>query len=422
LSSFSCDRSRNATVGRKGPDGTSRPSHEFRRYRHGGLPYKSGWLSIRESGKVLKISVDRFVELAGPHLVSSASPNTDICGKRFQIFGATLTTDAVSSNWRINIRTVHGERLALLAESREDFEEWLCELTRASSRHINTDYEFLQLVGSAIFGRIAVARDMVTSNPVTVRMTRKNNLDYRFVAQARREAMNLLLFPPHPAIATVLDFYETPSHNYCVTELVSPGSSLRELVMGKRPLSERDASYIMQSLLQALSHIHTSKIIHRACSPDSVHVVSTEQAERGIKLTSFEFALSPSDGLRDILFMTDVVTHQGLQCPLESSIAPFLAPEVVNRELGNHVQDSWSAGIIMHYILVAATPFDGPGKTPEMALQTISQARGMPKFHGVMWNGISPDAQDLCAKLLHADPRRRLSPSQALRHPWFRFN
>jgi Protein kinase domain len=422
LSSFSCDRSRDATVGRKCNDRAPRPSWEFRRYRHGGLPYKSGWLSIRESGNVLKKSVDRFVELAGPYLVSSASPNTDICGKRFQIYGAMLTSDAVTSACRINIRTVHGERLTLLAESRDDFDEWLRELTLATSRHINTDYEFMQFLGSTIFGRAAVARDVKAGSAVTVRMTRKDHVEDRFIAQARREAMNLLLFAPHPAIASVLDFYETPSHNYCVTEFVAPGSSIRDVVMGRRPLSERDASYIMQSLLQALSHIHAAKIIHRACSPDSVHMVSTEQAERGIKLTSFEFALSPCDGPRDILPMMDVVTHQGLSGPLTNNLAPFLAPEVASGRLGNHLQDSWSAGIIMHYMLVARTPFDGSGKTPEMALQTIKVARGMPRFLGVMWDGISADARDLCAKLLHADPRRRLSPTQALRHPWFRFN
>jgi calcium-dependent protein kinase len=120
--------------------------------------------------------------------------------------------------------------------------------------------------------------------------------------------------------------------------------------------------------------------------------------------------------------MMDVVTHQGLSGPLTNNLAPFLAPEVASGRLGNHLQDSWSAGIIMHYMLVARTPFDGSGKTPEMALQTIKVARGMPRFLGVMWDGISADARDLCAKLLHADPRRRLSPTQALRHPWFRFN
>jgi serine/threonine protein kinase len=36
-----------------------------------------------------------------------------------------------------------------------------------------------------------------------------------------------------------------------------------------------------------------------------------------------------------------------------------------------------------------------------------------------IWQGVSPEAKDLIAKMLEPDPRLRIELEDALNHPWF---
>lgn len=40
-------------------------------------------------------------------------------------------------------------------------------------------------------------------------------------------------------------------------------------------------------------------------------------------------------------------------------------------------------------------------------------------MEGFAWEKVSPLAKDLIKKLLVKDPKKRMSPKQALKHPWF---
>lgn len=420
LASFSYDRSRDAS--------NPRPSHtellqSNRHLEHGGIPYKAGFLQLRMAGNgILKKNIDRYVELAGPCIMVSASPNTAIEGSSHQIYGGNVTSEPVPGSHRIIIKTAAGERLSFMAETREDHLLWMKELKRASTRHINHDYKFDRIMGRTPLGSVALARDHVSGTMASVRITSKKSNPDELIALARREAMNLVSCPPLPTIASLLDIYETPTSIYCVTECVPAGTSIREIVRGRRPMSERDTSFVIQSLLQTLVALHDCKIVHRGCSADSVHLESPERPERGVKLTSFEFALGELDSPSDVASPIDLLRYEGKDSAIDKSLAAFVAPEVVKGNTRSYAQDSWSTGILMHYCLVAATPFDGAGRSTSDAINVLRSACGMPSFSGCMWDGISNDARDLCAKLLHADPRRRLTPETALSHAWFRWN
>lgn len=420
LASFSYDRSRDAS--------NPRPSQtEFlqshRQLEHGGIPYKAGFLQLRVSGNgVFKKTIDRYVELAGPLIMVSASPNTAIEGSSHQVYGGTVSVEPVPGSHRINIKTAAGERLSFTAENREDHLAWVKELTRAATRHINHDYVCDRIMSRTPLSSVALARDQVSGAMASVRITSKGEMPDELVALSRREAMNLLSCPPLPTVASVLDIYETPTSIYCVTEFVPAGSSIREIVGGRRPMSERDTAFVIQSLLQTLVALHDCRIVHRGCTADSVHLENPERPERGIKLTSFELALGELDSPEDVAGPMEVMNFVGKGTPVEKSFAAFIAPEVVRGDARSSAQDAWSAGILMHYCLVAATPFDGAGRSASDAFEVLQTACGMPTFSGCMWDGVSKDARDLCANLLHADPRKRLSPEAALSHRWFQWN
>lgn len=396
--------------------------------RHGELPYKAGWISLQTKGGVRKRAVERHAVLAGPTITLAASPNTAIMGTSLQLHGAEVRKDKIPGTLRIHIvaKNVHApedaEAITVIAENRDDFNSWFRELTRAAERHINHDYEFESIIGATLFGTLARGRDILSSEPASIFITQKSKLPNELLTLARREAMILILCPILPSIPTIYDLYETPTSIYCVTEPLPTDSSIRDIVRGKTPLSERDTAGIMYSLLTTLAALLDAKIVHRGVNLDSVLLVDKTEAEKGVKLTSFQFALESLDSKIDSYSPLDAIKHFGIDAPVENSIAPFVAPEVARGTLDSVKQDSWAVGVLMHYCLAAATPFDGPDQTARRALKVIQSACGMPAFRGVMWDGISKDARDLCARLLHADPNERLSPQQALGHRWFRWN
>lgn len=391
-------------------------------FLHGEVPYKAGWLALQTKGGVFKKTVERYAELAGPNLSLSASPNTAILGSTYEIYGAAIVGDKVPGSFRVNVKLLGGDVLTLTAETKEDYQAWLKTLERSATRHINHDYWCDEIVGLTPFGSITTARGIRSRKDASVRITRKTDMPEELLSLARRETMNLLSCPQRSSIPRILDSYETPSTIYCVTEKVPVQNSIRNIVQGRRPLSERDTSFVMFSLLQTLADLNERRIAHRGCTVDAVQLVSPELPERGIMLTSFEFAVGELDSPADCYSILDAILHRGMDEEMDTSMAPFVAPEAIKGDRGNLNQDSWAAGVIMHYCLVAATPFDGPGQTSADALRRIRQACGTPVFRGVMWDGISRDAKDLCAKLLHADPRRRITPRKALGHRWFRWN
>ena len=113
--------------------------------------------------------------------------------------------------------------------------------------------------------------------------------------------------------------------------------------------------------------------------------------------------------------------HRQLQLYQHTMRHPaYVAPEVLvnqqNRRY-NRAVDMWSVGVLLYVCLCGFPPFSEELGPPSMRQQII-EARYA--FFSPYWDDIADDALDLISRLLVADPNRRLSVEQALRHPWLR--
>jgi hypothetical protein len=90
----------------------------------------------------------------------------------------------------------------------------------------------------------------------------------------------------------------------------------------------------------------------------------------------------------------------------------YLAPEVEmtreNATGGYGVEvDCWSLGATLYVMLCARFPeFDRMSGKPRV------------RVSGPLWEGVSELAKDVVRRLMDPDPRRRLTASEALEHPW----
>jgi serine/threonine protein kinase len=78
--------------------------------------------------------------------------------------------------------------------------------------------------------------------------------------------------------------------------------------------------------------------------------------------------------------------------------------------------DSWSIGVVLFACLVGEMPFYADkGRLPILFQMLTSY------LDSRFWQsgGISEEAKDLILSLLHPNPRKRLLPKDALKHPWF---
>ncbi|NXG44706.1 MYLK protein, partial [Psilopogon haemacephalus] len=92
----------------------------------------------------------------------------------------------------------------------------------------------------------------------------------------------------------------------------------------------------------------------------------------------------------------------------------FMAPEVVAFEPVDFSTDMWSVGVICYILLSGESPFQGDSDLE--TLSNITAARL--DFEEETFSEISQQAKDFISQLLQKDPRRRLSSSEALLHPW----
>lgn len=87
----------------------------------------------------------------------------------------------------------------------------------------------------------------------------------------------------------------------------------------------------------------------------------------------------------------------------------YVAPEVL---LGNYSEkvDIWSAGVLLHALLVGVLPFQGD------SLKEVFEAIKNVKldFHSGKWESVSKPARDLLARMLTRDVSSRITADEVL--------
>jgi serine/threonine protein kinase len=85
--------------------------------------------------------------------------------------------------------------------------------------------------------------------------------------------------------------------------------------------------------------------------------------------------------------------------------------------------DMWALGIILHIMLVGCHPFDTTGDVSETKIAKLVAANSTPatlQEDSPLTEHLSESAVDLIKRLLEWDPKKRITASEMLEHPWVR--
>jgi hypothetical protein len=263
-------------------------------------------------------------------------------------------------------------------------------------------------IGSGAFSVVRRAVDPVTRDDVACKVLRLG--DERSVrasdgSSTREEAsheINMLRrLGRHPSVPHLLDAYETTDGNvHIITDMLRGGELLAAL-HERGSLPEEDARRIFVRLMGAIKHIHARGVVHRDVKLENL-VIDDPDDITSVKLIDFGLA---ADSFSDPMNRACGT----LQC---------VAPEVIGAGIGGKRYcpkcDVWGAGVVLFQILSGYPPFEG------RCVQDVTRliCKGKPNFNDPMWDIVSDSAVHLVKCLLEVNPRARLSPDQALRHPW----
>ncbi|XP_037337097.2 calcium/calmodulin-dependent protein kinase IGb isoform X1 [Pungitius pungitius] len=265
-------------------------------------------------------------------------------------------------------------------------------LWKKVTENIEEVFDCMQELGSGAFSEVYMVKEKKTGKLFAMKCVKKKqkrdlNLE---------NEINVLRRIKHDNVVGMEDLYESQTHYYLIMQLVA-GGELFDRILDRGVYSEKDASSVIQQVLQAVSYLHENGIVHRDLKPENILYYS--QAENS-KIMISDFGLSK---MVDNDIMSTACGTPG-----------YVAPEVLAQKPYSKAVDCWSIGVITYILLCGYPPFYEESET--RLFSKIMKAQY--EFDSPFWDEISESAKDFIRNMMQKNPSMRLSTDAALRHPW----
>jgi len=202
----------------------------------------------------------------------------------------------------------------------------------------------------------------------------------------------------HPNIVRLHDSIQEENFHYLVFDLVT-GGELFEDIVAREFYSEADASHCIQQILESVHHCHSNGVVHRDLKPENLLLASKAKGA-AVKLADFGLAIEVQ-GEQQAWF--------GF-----AGTPGYLSPEVLKKEPYGKPVDIWACGVILYILLVGYPPF-----WDEDQHRLYAQIKaGAYDYPSPEWDTVTPEAKNLINQMLTVIPSKRITASEALKHPW----
>uniref|UniRef100_A0A8B9ZGE0 Dual specificity tyrosine phosphorylation regulated kinase 3 n=1 Tax=Anas platyrhynchos TaxID=8839 RepID=A0A8B9ZGE0_ANAPL len=295
-------------------------------------------------------------------------------------------------------------------------------------------YEVLKIIGKGSFGQVAKVYDHKLHQHLALKMVRNEKRFHRQAAEEIRILEHLKKQDKTGSMNVIhmLESFTFRNHICMTFELLS--MNLYELIKRNKfqGFSIQLVRKFAHSILQCLDALYRNKIIHCDLKPENI--LLKQQGRSGIKVIDFG---------------SSCFEHQRVYTYIQSRF--YRAPEVILGSRYGMPIDMWSFGCILVELLTGYPLFPGEdegdqlacmmellGMPPQKLLDQSKRAKnfinskGHPRSRRGKIRG-APGNKDWVTALkgcddplfieflkecLSWDPSVRMTPSQALRHPW----
>ncbi|KAG2470209.1 serine/threonine-protein kinase H1 homolog [Polypterus senegalus] len=261
---------------------------------------------------------------------------------------------------------------------------------------VTAKYDIKALIGRGSFSRVVRVEHKSTKQPYAIKMIETKYREGREVCESE---LNVLRRVRHTNIIQLIEVFETQERVYMVMELAT-GGELFDRIIAKGSFTERDATRVLQMVLDGVKYLHTLGITHRDLKPENL-LYYHPGAESKIMITDFGLASTRKKG-DECLMKTTCGTPE------------YIAPEILIRKPYTNAVDMWAVGVISYILLSGTMPFEDDNRT-RLYRQIL---KGKYSYSGEPWPSVSNLAKDFIDRVLTVDPNERMSASQAIKHPW----
>ncbi|XP_052746705.1 kalirin isoform X1 [Bicyclus anynana] len=266
-------------------------------------------------------------------------------------------------------------------------------------------YTLEEEIGRGRTSRVLAARDTGTGQRVALKQVASGR-----GADAVRE-YRMLSRGAHGGVVRALAlFAEVPraGAHTLVLELVTGGPLLDWAAAAPDLYTQRTVAQHTRHLLSALDWLHANKVAHLDVRPENI-LVELGGAQPQLKLVDLGSAVELEGGAG-----AGPVEGATVLPPAPAQLE-FAPPECVLGRPPAPAWDAWATGVFLYVFLTGLSPFLDES-IEETTANIIKCDYCFPPEH---WAGVGERAQSLIRRLLEPAPARRLSPSDALRDPWF---
>ncbi|XP_072290965.1 serine/threonine-protein kinase H1 homolog [Eucyclogobius newberryi] len=261
---------------------------------------------------------------------------------------------------------------------------------------VTAKYDIKALIGRGSFSRVVRVEHKSTRQPYAIKIIETRYREGREVCESE---LCVLRRVRHTNIIQLMEVFETAERVYMVMELAT-GGELFDRIIARGSFTERDATRVLQMVLDGVKYLHTLGITHRDLKPENL-LYYHPGADSKIIITDFGLANSRKKG-DECLMKTTCGTPE------------YIAPEILVRKPYTNAVDMWALGVISYILLSGTMPFEDDNRM-RLYRQIL---KGKYSFTGEPWPSVSNLAKDFVERILTVDPAQRLSAGQALKHPW----
>ncbi|XP_075472683.1 calcium/calmodulin-dependent protein kinase type II subunit delta isoform X10 [Ascaphus truei] len=259
------------------------------------------------------------------------------------------------------------------------------------------EYQLFEELGKGAFSVVRRCMKITSGQEYAAKIINTKKLSARDHQKLEREARICRLLK-HPNIVRLHESISEEGFHYLVFDLVT-GGELFEDIVAREYYSEADASHCIQQILESVNHCHLNGIVHRDLKPENLLLASKSKGA-AVKLADFGLAIEVQG---------DQQAWFGF-----AGTPGYLSPEVLRKDPYGKPVDMWACGVILYILLVGYPPFWDEDQ--HRLYQQIKA--GAYDFPSPEWDTVTPEAKDLINKMLTINPAKRITGSEALKHPW----
>lgn len=205
---------------------------------------------------------------------------------------------------------------------------------------VTAKYEIKALIGRGSFSRVVRVEHKSTRQPYAIKMIETRYREGREVCESE---LNVLRRVRHTNIIQLMEVFETTERVYMVMELAT-GGELFDRIIARGSFTERDATRVLQMVLDGVKYLHMLGITHRDLKPENL-LYYHPGTDSKIMITDFGLASTRKKG-DECLMKTTCGTPE------------YIAPEILVRKPYTNAVDMWALGVISYILLSGTMPFE----------------------------------------------------------------